>query len=121
MLQTPTHPTYRDQAGARTQRLVRDSLGRPWAVDVERATNEPTGPITPCRADAAWADTTDEHVPPQRHLRLDGDKLVIYWGWWASDLKRLIDPMKRPDDYGRITAEQMATWRRMLEYVERQS
>jgi hypothetical protein len=96
-------------------------LGRPWVVEVERLSNAPTGPLTPDRSATAWAGVEDFQIPPQRYLRLDGDTLVIDWGWWASDLQRLIDPMKRPEDYGRITQEQMAAWRETLAYVERQA
>lgn len=119
MLSTPSRPVYRDQAEARTQRLVRDTLGRPWVLEVERATDAPTGPMLPVRADAKWADVSDAQIPPQKYLRLDGDSLVIYWGWWATDLRKLIDPQKRPMDYGRITHEQLAGWREVLAYVER--
>ena len=121
MLQTPTHPTYRDQAEARTQLRVSDTLGRPWVVEVERATNAPTGPLMPDRSASAWAGVEDFQIPPQRYVSLDGDTLRIDWGSWATDLRKLIDPRKRPEDYGRITAEQMASWRETLAYVERQS
>lgn len=114
-MRTPDRPRYRDQSEMRDQLVAPDQFGRPWLVTIDKDSGAPSGPLMPCRAEPQWREVPDDLVPPMHYVALVGDRVHVDTERWKADVRRRIDPRTREPQ--RVTPEQLATWRRILEAI----
>lgn len=100
----------------RAQRIASDEHGRPWLVTVDVESGDASGPLMPCCSEPQWQNVSV--IPPQQYVTYVDGTIRTDVERWKQDLRRVIEPRLRPDDYGSLTQEKLTDLRTQLAALE---